>query len=59
MEDRMITSEPEFFPAYDAARKSFGWYTLANFISALEPHFASVEVLPSHPETRSMLICSR
>jgi hypothetical protein len=59
MDDRMITSEPEFFPAYNAARDNYSWYTRENFIAALQPHFPTVEVLPSHPETRSMLICSR
>jgi SAM-dependent methyltransferase len=59
MQDRMITSEPEFFPAYNASRDSYGWYTRENFIAALKKHFGLVEVLPSHPETRSMLICSR
>ncbi len=59
IEDRMIASEPEFFPAYNADRDAFAWYTQDNFIAALRAVFSSVDVLPSHPETRSMLVCTR
>jgi SAM-dependent methyltransferase len=59
MNDRMITSEPEFFPAYNAARDNYGWYTRENFVAALRAHFNSVEELPSYPDTRTMLVCSR
>ncbi len=59
MGDRMITSEPEFFPAYNSDRAAFSWYTMENFITALKSYFTSVDVLPSHPETRNMLVCTR
>lgn len=59
MDDQMITSDPGFFPAWNAARGSFGWYTRENFIAALGSHFGRVEGIPSHPETRSLLICTK
>ncbi|MDP9176295.1 MAG: hypothetical protein M3O61_01310 [Gemmatimonadota bacterium] len=59
MDDQMITSDPGFFPAWNAARESFEWYTRDNFIASLGAHFSAVEVLPSHPETRSLLICTK
>lgn len=59
IEDRMIAGDPPFFPAYDAARGEFAWYTQDNFIAALREHFQAVEVLPSHPDSRTLLICSK
>ena len=57
--DTMITSDPGFFPAYNASRESFGWYSKENFITALKWHFDSIEEVPSHPESRTLLLCSR
>ncbi len=59
IDDLMVTGEPTFFPAYNAARQSFGWYTRDNFIEALRSRFASIELVPSHPETRTLLVCSK
>jgi SAM-dependent methyltransferase len=59
IDDAMITGDPAFFPAWNAARDSFGWYTRENFMAALGEHFRTVEILPSHPETRSLLICTK
>jgi SAM-dependent methyltransferase len=59
IDDRMIEDDPGFFPAWNAERGSFRWYTRENFVAALESHFRSVELLPSHPETRSLLICTK
>lgn len=59
LDDAMITGDPGFFPAWNADRGSFGWYTRDNFMAALGEHFQSVEILPSHPETRSLLICTK
>jgi SAM-dependent methyltransferase len=59
IDDAMITGDPGFFPAWNADRGSFEWYSRANFVAALGEHFRTVEVLPSHPETRSLLICAK
>ncbi len=61
----------EFVPVNDRALKEFldtrsedfrrryEWYTLANFKAALGKYFATVEELPSFPETRVILACTR
>ena len=59
LEDAMITGDPGFFPAWNADRESFGFYTRDSFMAALGEHFRTVEILPSHPETRSLLICTK
>ncbi len=59
LDDRMITSDPSFFPAYAAARENFSWYKQDNFIAALQKHFSTVEALPSYPDSRTLLICSK
>lgn len=59
LDDSMVTGEPTFFPAWNAARDEFGWYSRANFIEALSVHFTSVETVASHPETRTLLICTK
>ena len=59
MNDQMIRDDPGFFPAWNAARASFGWYTRDNFVAELGSHFHGVELLPSYPETRSLLICTK
>lgn len=59
IDDPMITSDRAFFPAYNAAPDSFGWYSLDNFISTLRREFPSVEIRPSHPGTRTMVVFSR
>ncbi len=59
IDDRMIAGDPSFFPAYDGARRDFGWYTQDNFIAALQEHFQAVEVLPSYPDSRTLLVCSK
>jgi SAM-dependent methyltransferase len=59
LDDAMIVSDPPFFPAYNSSPESFGWYSLDNFVAALRPHFPSVEVRPSHPATRVMVVASK
>lgn len=39
--------------------KGFEWYTLSNFRRALEQTFKQVDVLPSTPEPRVLLVCRR
>jgi SAM-dependent methyltransferase len=59
LNDEMITSDPGFFPAYNASRESFSWYSKENFVTALGFQFDRIEEVPSHPETRTLLLCSR
>lgn len=59
IDDPMVTGEPTFFPAYNSARDSYGWYTIENFITALRGQFAEVEVVPPHPVSRTLLICTK
>jgi SAM-dependent methyltransferase len=59
IDDPMITGEPTFFPAYNADRASFGWYSRENFASALAVHFREIRVVPSHPVTRNLLVCRK
>jgi len=37
----------------------FAKYTLDNFKRALHRHFPKIEVLPSHPNSRALLLCER
>jgi len=59
LDDAMITGDPGFFPAWNADRDAFGWYTRENFVRALGGYFQTVEIMPSHPITRSLLICTK
>jgi SAM-dependent methyltransferase len=59
LNDPMITSDPAFFPAYARSPGTFEWYSLETFIAALRVHFVSVEVAPSHPATRVMVVLSK
>ena len=43
----------------EAFRARFAWYSLENFKAALGKHFAVIEELPSYPEPRVLLVCSR
>jgi SAM-dependent methyltransferase len=57
--DELIVAEPEFFPAMHRNPGGFDWYRLENFEAELAQRFASVERLPSHPESRTILLCTR
>jgi len=59
IDDPMITSDPPFFPKYNSSPASFGWYTLENFIAALRRYFPSVEIRPSHPGTRMIVVLEK
>ncbi len=59
MDDEMIRTDPDFFPALKAHPESFGWYSREGFIAVLRHYFSEVEVVPSHPATRSLLICKK
>jgi hypothetical protein len=59
IDDPLVTSDRPFFPKYNAAPESFGWYSLDNFIAALRKYFPSVEIRPSHPGTRTMVVLEK
>jgi SAM-dependent methyltransferase len=59
LNDPMIVGDVGFFPAYNANRDAFTWYSKENFISALGFQFDKIEEVPSHPETRTLLLCQR
>jgi hypothetical protein len=48
--------DPEVGPLWSAW---FAGYTLDNFKNALGRHFSKIEVLPSHPHARVLLLCER
>jgi SAM-dependent methyltransferase len=57
----------EFMPPDDdkvrqitrTTRRDLSWYTLDNFIAALKKHYGSIETMPSHPQGRTLILCSR
>jgi len=54
----------EFIPKEDIYvsewyNESFAWYTLENFLVELRNHFREMEVLPSNPEPRVLILCTR
>ena len=59
LDDPMVVSDPPFFPAYNSSPDNFAWYSLENFIAALRAHFPTIEVRPSYPDTRVMLVASK
>lgn len=59
IEDRTVANDPWFFPSYNAAPADHDWYTRDNFVEALRKHFTTVEALPSFPDTRTMLVCTK
>lgn len=58
-DDKMVVDDPGFFPAMVKSPDSFGWYHVDGFVAALRRHFDEIQVLPSHPSTRLMLLCSK
>ena len=59
IDDPMITSDRPFFPKYNSSPESFGWYSLDNFIAAMRRYFPSVEIRPSHPGTRTIVVLEK
>lgn len=58
-DDRLIVAEPSFFRAYQANASAFDWYTLENLINELKRVFRTVIARPSHPVSRTLLICEK
>ena len=48
VEDELVTEFPDAAP---------DWYTFDNFVAALRAEFAEIEVLPSHPAPRVLVLC--
>ena len=55
-DDRLITSEPDFFPSLNTDPLGFEWYSLKFIINLMRQHFNDVLVRDSHPDTRKILI---
>jgi len=54
----------EFVPLEDLQMIRFrslrhSWYTLENFLTALRKRFSSIHTMPSHPESRVLLVCEK
>jgi SAM-dependent methyltransferase len=58
-DDPLIVAEPTFFPAFNADQYRFDWFTLDNFVQELGRCFRQIELKPSHPESRVILICEK
>lgn len=57
--DELIMASPEFFPSMDSDPHGFEWYNLDNFMAELSRHFRQIDVSPSHPDSRQILICKK
>jgi hypothetical protein len=57
--DELIVADPGFFPAMQGNPDGFDWYGLQSFEAELGKRFATIERLPSHPGSRTILLCSR
>jgi SAM-dependent methyltransferase len=58
-EDELIMADPAFFPSYNGNPQEFSWYTLENFIIQLKSVFRSVNIKPSHPDSRTIIVCEK
>ncbi len=57
--DEMIQNEPSFFPFYYKNNSVILDYDIGKFITRIECRGFKVNILPSHPNTRTILICER
>lgn len=58
-DDKMIQNEPSFFPAYFNNKAILAHYDMQTLINLIELEGFDVRVLPSYPETRKILVCSK
>ena len=58
-DDDKIKNEPSFFPAYFKDRTLIDDYDINKLIRLLEERNCKVNVRPSYPDTRKMLICQK
>lgn len=56
-DDKLITAEPTFSPAFHSDPNEFGWYTLDNFIQVLQTHFLHIKIERAYPDSRIIAIC--
>lgn len=59
MEDEKIRDEPEFFRAYHNNSNVAERYNLDALLESVRRHYSRVECRPSHPETRTLVICEK
>jgi hypothetical protein len=57
--DDMIQGEPSFFPAYYKNKSMISGYNIQEFIYRIESRGFKVTTSPSHPSTRTILVCER
>ena len=58
-DDELVRNEPQFFRAFSRNPDRFSSFTLAAVRDALEAMGWDVSVVPSFPDTRSLLSCNR
>jgi ribosomal protein L11 methylase PrmA len=49
----------KYFKRWPSYHKKYDWYTRDNFLRALEKRFTKIEILPSNPEPRVLILCER
>lgn len=59
IDDELVRNEPQFFRAFSRNPDRFSSFTLAAVRDALEAMGWDVSVVPSFPDTRSLLSCNR
>lgn len=59
LDDELVMTEPEFFPALSGNPGGFNGYTVNAVKDALKTMGWEVRLLPSFPSTRSLLSCQR
>lgn len=57
IEDKLIQNEPSFFPAYNNSKDKFNDYSLVFLLRILKKYYSKIEVIPSNPNSRSIVIC--
>lgn len=55
--DPLIVEEPDFFPAIARSPHALEDYRLDRLLDSLGARFGRIEVLPSHPDTRKLILC--
>jgi len=58
-DDPLVAEEPSFFRAYSADPSQFAGYTKEAMEAELKRCFHKVEMRPSHPGTRTMMVCTK
>ena len=53
------TTDPRVQELLLTNRRDMSWYTLENFLQALEKRYKKVETYPSHPDGRVLCFCEK